>query len=380
MRINFFYIICFFCFLSSFDKLTILGFSHTSIGWIFPLFLSLFFLFFKKSVFLDFPVRAWFPWILYVMLSMIFSFTLSAFQRFIMLISPVLIGIVFSNFNFCYLDLKKINLGLKFLAVGLFLLKVTSFITNFNVNEPGLVMTASLLCCYFFVQGIYSDSKNFIFYIIVLLIPVIGVNRMAILACLIPAILFLKSSNLVQKIILGLFFIFISLQVFKSDSFQGKMFYSGSGNFSSFIYNIEDVRTHGRLVMWVPMMDKIPDSLLLGHGFDSSTEFIQNYISWITHPHNDYLRILFDLGIMGLFLFFIAYFFSIRKILFYRYRVNDTVSNFIVFLTLSFFVFFILMITGNPIYYVNYYGNLQFSLYGVLLSVLRNEKKSIIYS
>lgn len=66
--------------------------------------------------------------------------------------------------------------------------------------------------------------------------------------------------------------------------------------------NIE-IYGSGRVRMWSVTIESIGKSPLLGQGPGSSAEVLLATIGTLEHPHNDYLRILHDYGIIGLLLF-----------------------------------------------------------------------------
>lgn len=373
MRFIIFYIICFSSLISVFPKIEVFGFSHTSLGWIIPFLLSILTLIYMIKVKLRFPIHIWFIWILFIVYSLSFFLAINTLQRAIMLLCPILIGVLFGSLDFKKSDLKRITKALVFLTYSIFLVRILSFLLKVEINSPGIVMIAVLLICYFSLIGIDINRKYFFYVFLSVLIPIIGINRMAILAGLSSFAVALHKISLIKKVLLIGFIFLLGLVVFNSSKFQEKMFYSGSGELSTFIENPEDIRTHGRLVMWIPMWEEIKKSPIFGYGFDQSTPFIKRYIPWIMHPHNDYLRIVFELGIFGFVIFLFTHCFQIYDLII-RYRESTGLSKmFFLIGAYSFIPFFFLMITGNPIYYVNYFGNLQFALIGIAYSLYRNE-------
>jgi O-antigen ligase len=60
------------------------------------------------------------------------------------------------------------------------------------------------------------------------------------------------------------------------------------------------INTSGRYAMWTTIWDSFSESPWIGKGPGSSTTVLANRFVGISHPHNDYLRILHDYGLIGL--------------------------------------------------------------------------------
>jgi O-antigen ligase len=60
------------------------------------------------------------------------------------------------------------------------------------------------------------------------------------------------------------------------------------------------VNASGRRDMWAHLLERSQDHILLGHGIGSSSILVDNTFENLGHPHNDYLRFLYDLGLAGL--------------------------------------------------------------------------------
>ncbi len=58
------------------------------------------------------------------------------------------------------------------------------------------------------------------------------------------------------------------------------------------------LNTSGRIYQWGVMIDSISESLFVGHGIPVAKQMM-NVPGWF-HPHNDYLRLLHQLGLIGL--------------------------------------------------------------------------------
>ncbi|MFA3904810.1 hypothetical protein ACDQ49_03040 [Fusobacterium nucleatum] len=79
------------------------------------------------------------------------------------------------------------------------------------------------------------------------------------------------------------------------------------------LFSIKSILS-GRSILWVDYINYILEnkvSLLLGNGFFNDSKMI----SYLSHPHNQYLTILYTLGIFGFIIFYLLLSKSIDRIL-----------------------------------------------------------------
>ena len=61
-----------------------------------------------------------------------------------------------------------------------------------------------------------------------------------------------------------------------------------------------ELRDNGRTAMWAGVMKSAAESPIVGKGLGTSESAVSDTYSWVGHPHNDFLRIYHDLGVIGL--------------------------------------------------------------------------------
>ena len=66
------------------------------------------------------------------------------------------------------------------------------------------------------------------------------------------------------------------------------------------------INGEGRMGMWTATVNSFKESPWLGHGIGTSSALIERLYAPMTHPHEDYLRILHDLGVIGLVIWVVA--------------------------------------------------------------------------
>lgn len=69
---------------------------------------------------------------------------------------------------------------------------------------------------------------------------------------------------------------------------------------------LENLNTNGRIEVWTSLLRALEqNSIVWGSGLNSSNEFVNKNFGW-THPHNEFLKVFYDLGIVGLILFLLV--------------------------------------------------------------------------
>lgn len=67
------------------------------------------------------------------------------------------------------------------------------------------------------------------------------------------------------------------------------------------------ISTQGRAQVWEVVLSNSSDNWLLGHGAGAASRLVDSHFPGLDHPHNEYLRLFFDFGLVGLFLFVAGY-------------------------------------------------------------------------
>jgi O-antigen ligase len=108
------------------------------------------------------------------------------------------------------------------------------------------------------------------------------------------------------------------------------------------------ISTMGRRRMWEMVLSNASDSWLLGHGVGTASQLINEYFPGLGHPHNEYLRLYFDFGIVGLALFVVGYLGLAWRVL-RSARKTDHPLHWAAFIAL--FGIALVAITDNPFVY-----------------------------
>lgn len=346
-----------------------LGYNIAGYAWVVPLFISAIVFFIKRGK-ISLPVIIWLPWICVVIGFLIFAEAPNALQRSIMLLCPIFIGMTVSKFNVGEEELKNFTSIYKYMAIWLYVIVIfkTGMIVTGSLPEvTGMapeVMTGALLCTLFAANYAFGEKNALQWWAALAVIPVIALTRMGIIAAGASLPGTFAPIKIGKRVI---FIVLIALSVspiFYSDRVQKKMFYSGEGTLSEARIDNPDFRTSGRKNVWEAMAYEIDKQPWFGHGANSSETFVRMLTGVLTHPHNDWLRLLFDYGYFGVIVFSGCMAVQVVHILRSARHAADKTSTLLYAGASSFIVFVLFMFTDNIILYAAFFGNMQFTILG----------------
>jgi O-antigen ligase len=349
----------------------ILGRNMSGWAWVLPLIISIFIILRKPSR-INFPIVVWSPWICMV----VFYFIDSGFsypQRNIMLVSPIIVGMAVSAGRIRGTQVEDFLVLTKILSFALFLtvmIKTGFIFTGILPPVTGLAtqsITAALLCSIFAVGYSMNRKQSLFQWILAAAIPFIALTRTALAVAGLTIPLTFASLGVKKRLIFLVIVGFLSISLFYTERVQRKMFYSGSGTLQDVRLSNPDFFTTGRSRLWDLMIEEIKEKPLWGHGANASEVFVVS-VTWgiLTHPHNDWLRLLYDYGVIGTSIFGFC---LVAQVIHLLKRAKNTFGEARILLyagASSFLPFILLMFTDNIILYAAFFGNLQFTVIGLV--------------
>lgn len=115
------------------------------------------------------------------------------------------------------------------------------------------------------------------------------------------------------------------------------------------------INTNGRSQVWSFLMSGVKEHLLFGSGIGGSQIAVSERFVSIVQPHNDYLRVAFDLGIIGIILWLFSIFACLRQLIRYGFLdLNGAIGALLVYLGFAF--------SDNPIVYPFFITSFGYSL------------------
>ena len=137
--------------------------------------------------------------------------------------------------------------------------------------------------------------------------------------------------------------------------FENRFFFGRSTQ--DFFNGKATLDTAGRAEMWQAVIESwssTPQTMLIGQGAGSSGVAASKGVSSMNHPHNDYLGLLHDYGIIGFSIFVTAFFLLLRGRWRAWSRAEESGSRHAVIHSAAFLItsaFAVMMFTDNPLEY-----------------------------
>jgi O-antigen ligase len=348
----------------------LLGFNISGIAWILPLLFAAIVLLANFGKPTHFPVIIWIPWIAYVLFYLLLSQEPNALQRSTIMLTPIIVGIAVSILIVNSDHLVKFEeyytfMGIAFLVIAL--LK-TGVLLTLQLPTFGTlaaeVMTGTLLCCLYASSFALGNAKAIINWAMLAIIPVITLTRTGVVVTSLSLALTFAPLKRWQRILSIIIIISLGIAVFYSDRMQKKMFFSGSGSLTDMSFSNPDFTTNGRLYIWSLFEEGLTKQPWFGFGANASEMLISTYTK-LRHPHNDWLRFLYDYGRVGTIIFTLTIFLQMWHAVNMAKQSDGRTKLLFYAGASSFPLFMLFMLTDNIVLYSAFFGNLQFTILGV---------------
>jgi len=355
---------------SGFGGVDIFGFSLKGYAWIMQFVLCLLLLFHKPKR-ISFPWHLWSPWVCLVLVYLVLSPYENALQRSTMIVCPIIVGAAVSRYSIREAELQQFSKLCEYIALtfyviiafksGILLLGVLPEITGLAAET----MTGALLATLFAVRYAYEKRRALFYWAGLSLIPIIALTRTAIAATGLTLPATFAPLNFRKRIIIFIIVAAIGIGIFYTERFQKKMFYSGEGTLADVSLSNPDLGTAGRVWLWELMEQEVTLRPWFGHGANSSEEIVIAITDVLKHPHNDWLRLRYDYGYIGTFIFGLCLLIQVFHALKQAGNVGGENKIFFYIGASSFLPFVLFMFTDNIILYVSFFGNFQFTILGL---------------
>lgn len=367
-------------FVSAIGGQLLFGYNVSAVGWIVPLLLSLFTIFTQRRQ-SAFPWGLWLPWVVWGLAYLAIAESPNALQRTVMMFCPLLTGIAIAKIPFSDERLVRLKQGLPLFA-GAFLLlmglKSGLLLTGQLPGATGLasaVMTSALLATIFAVLFETGERRALLWWWAMVLVPVVALTRTGVVVSLLTLPLTFAPIKTHKRIILLMLIAIAGIGVFSTERFQQKMFFSGQGSMRDVSWDNPDLATSGRKFMWDLLMVDIEREPWLGHGTNATESLLAAKGLTLTHPHNDWLRITYDYGLIGAGVFALCLLLQLRHLLRSARACDHETRKLFLISASSMVVFALFMISDNILLYASFFGNLQFMIMGIAYSRLRMLKR-----
>ena len=158
---------------------------------------------------------------------------------------------------------------------------------------------------------------------------------------------------------------------------QQQLFAGGQGGVADLLDG--GVQGTGRFAAWPLILAEAQEQPILGAGVNASYNFVPTVWDRMAAPHNDYLRIGFEFGVVGLGIFLLVVAWQLVDLARWSRRSHGSVSRAFTASFLGFLVFLMAACTDNPLGYNIALGCPLFALIGAAHGVSRREAHSSLH-
>lgn len=357
----------------------IFGFNITGWAWVLPLVLSAL-ICLKNITHITFPISLWFTWmgllLLYWLLDMNNP---NATQSYFQTLSPVIIGCAASTFRADNWQLENVVRWLTRLAWFAWIILlirmpmiITGILPGYGFMAAEMIGLLLLGACYasFYACG---SNRHLYYYLSILAISFIALVRGPMTAMLSCMPLTLAPLGIKKRIVIATVLLICSIIIFNSERIQNRMFYSGGGEISDLRMDNPDFSTGGRSLMWEILWHGVKENPWFGNGWNSHRNILIGSGLPIYLPHNDWLKLLYDIGVLGITIFLLTIILQIFFLVRFA-RCSSGAHRMLAYgAATAFFPYMLIMFTDNVVLYVQFFGNLHFALIGIIYGAMQRD-------
>jgi hypothetical protein len=238
---------------------------------------------------------------------------------------------------------------------------ISGFQSDLIFGPRPLAIFAVVLIPWFLSRARYGEKKCYLFIGMLLACVLISLSRTAFFACLalfpVSYAMGMSRKRLIRMFSLTILAIVIGYVVIDQVPAFRKRFIGGDQAFQ--VGGIR-MNTMGRTRIWQATWDSFLRHPIAGQGAGSSRYYLAAH-RFVPHPHNDYLRVLHDYGVIGFALFLAGLWLVLRKLWRNWRRADQMRSSDRVLHAAAFGAvigYMIMMTTDNPLIYVYIQGPL----------------------
>lgn len=328
------------------------------------------------------PCWPWLVWCVYVFASLWVGDEVDRrnVQEAFQLCMPILVGLVAASAIRTPDQLRQLvaafGVGLLFLSIY-----TAAYVTErydmewMSVHLRSATLTVMLIGCVYLSAFPRRKVLPLVVWGICLAITAVTSSRMATLGLLMAPMIHPLFRHKFWKLSAAGAIAALGLMLFYTETFQSHFFETGKGTLSEALSG--DMVDFGRRDTWIQVWDTGWERPLLGHGVGSAFDYVPTVWLDSNHVHNDYLRIFYELGFVGLGLFACVMTWQLitlrRQIALAQ---DDRVREMFAAAWLGFCALLLSCTTDNTIIYHVYYNNPLFALVGAAYGVAWAERRA----
>lgn len=331
-----------------------------------------------------FPAAPWLAWTVLVLGSLAWVDSLGGLyvKDALQLCMPVLIGIIAGVVVRSRAQLEQLIRAFYYavpplvILSGLWVFGLVEHLPDdpntLHVTIRSLSTTAVICGAVFLASSKMNFTVAWLGWAVCMAITVATGSRIASVAMLLLPIFNPITRNPLKKTAAIVTIVCIGGAAYLTPMIQQRFFQGGSGGVNQIAEgNFDDA---GRFDVWPLVLEAAWERPWLGHGIGSSQFLIPEIWRDQSHPHNDYLRIGYELGSVGLALFMLVVIWQLWSLGRQVRRTEGAVQQAFASAWLGWIAFLVIAFTDNPIVYHLWYMNPLFALMGAAYTVAREEK------
>jgi O-Antigen ligase len=350
------------------------GFNYTGWLWLTHLFLGPALLLGElnanRSQKIAMPYRPWLVWCAFVWLSLAWTGGAGQrnFQDAIQLTLPILIGMIASVFVRNERQLELLFKVFRFSLIPAAISVVIAMSADWEGMDlrdglGGMNLTVSLVGCVFLSQFSKRPALALLGWGVCLLLTFYVGARAATAILLLLPVLNPKLKSTRIRLAMGLVIVGLAVTIFYTPWFQYRFFYSGSGSLGD-LWGA-DLSGSGRFEVWPDFLEEAWRHPVLGSGVGSAFYFgSAHFDDTFRLVHCEYLRVGFELGLVGLCIFVALNAWQIPQLWTRARRNRGVVSEAFSAAFLGMCVLVLHCCSGNPLAATIWFMNPLFGLIG----------------
>lgn len=270
-------------------------------GWVFAIMLAaapVIFIFDPRPI--RSPIQFWIPWTLIVVVSLAWSsdIDLKAVQDVCQIITPFVIAPVASLAVSNPAELRALLRSFQHCLVILLVALTVNLAFGVTVVARPMAMTAAMVGCVFLAQIRERRLYAILGWSGCLLVSASTGSRMATFVILLEWLILPGYRRFPTRVLAAGAMAILAAALFYTPLYQHRFFLEDQGTLGDVAEG--DFFDSGRFEAWEALWPHVADHPFLGSGANSSAHIVRSVWENVSHPHNDYLRILLDQGAVGL--------------------------------------------------------------------------------
>ncbi len=223
----------------------------------------------------------------------------------------------------------------------------------------------------FLVQKNIKYLYLFLYFFICVMWAYTRISMVGLIVCMGVTFSMLSNSYIIRFVLPIVLVLAVLIGVFTLSSLNKRMFYDGkSVDIETLVTNpnkaLENINTSGRGHLWDLASERFEkEDKLFGAGIGTVDKWLSK-LSWIGALHSDYIKVYYDLGLIGLIIYLFTFFRLIRKLLKINGKYTGKIDKKWTAISLGLLTFYLItLFTDNSINYALDFGFYVFFFIGI---------------